>query len=249
MFGLNQAVVWTLTSSLQHLDLLGDCCPVDDPVWSKLQLLDRWANVWTTEISVNSVDRLFKIPPSTLPLQTVILCSLLLVSSPKCAAIYCLLHLRSSATPYRRGCVNITTLQCDLTFFNISAYGRYLGRVRALLGAEASPWVESNFTTLDKESESGSHTQTSNVHLDLKKTLVHNLQKVILISFSVALIGPPNVSLHPNGPTLEVTIKDPVFHISSLRSVYHRVTYNITYWKKGQKEQVGFRLNRLEFQE
>lgn len=113
-------------------------------------------------------------------------------------------EFKSSATSYKRGCVNITTLQCDLTSFNISVYGKYTGRVRALLGAEASAWLESNITTLDIQT----------------------------------LIGPPNVLLHPNGPTLEVSIKDPVFHISSLRSVYHKVTYNITYWKKGQKEQL-----------
>ncbi|KAA8578724.1 hypothetical protein FQN60_013990 [Etheostoma spectabile] len=29
---------------------------------------------------------------------------------------------------------------------------------------------------------------------------------------------------------------DPVFRISAFRSVYHLATYNITYWKAGQKE-------------
>ncbi|MEQ2255611.1 hypothetical protein ILYODFUR_015596, partial [Ilyodon furcidens] len=110
---------------------------------------------------------------------------------------------RSSATSYRRGCVNTTALQCDLTSFNISVYGIYRGKVQALLGAETSDWVESNQTTLDKDTQ----------------------------------IGPPSVSLLSNGPTLEVSIKDPVFQISSLRTVYSVVTYNITYWKKGQEDQ------------
>ncbi|MEQ2205073.1 hypothetical protein XENOCAPTIV_024604, partial [Xenoophorus captivus] len=111
--------------------------------------------------------------------------------------------LRSSATSYRRGCVNTTALQCDLTSFNISVYGIYRAKVQALLGAETSDWVESNQTTLDKDTQ----------------------------------IGPPSVSLLSNGPTLEVSIEDPVFQISSLRTVYSVVTYNITYWKKGQEDQ------------
>ncbi|XP_008402362.1 interferon alpha/beta receptor 1a-like [Poecilia reticulata] len=52
-----------------------------------------------------------------------------------------------------------------------------------------------------------------------------------------ALIGPPSVSLLPIGQTLEVSIKDPEFKMSSLRNVYSRVRYNITYWKEGQEEQ------------
>ncbi|XP_047227058.1 interleukin-10 receptor subunit beta-like [Girardinichthys multiradiatus] len=109
----------------------------------------------------------------------------------------------SSATSYRRGCVNTTALQCDLTSFNISVYGIYRGKVQALLGAETSDWVESNQTTLDKDTQ----------------------------------IGPPIVSLLSNGPILVVSIKDPVFQISSLRTVYSVVSYIITYWKKGQEDQ------------
>ncbi|XP_034741234.1 interleukin-10 receptor subunit beta-like [Etheostoma cragini] len=51
-----------------------------------------------------------------------------------------------------------------------------------------------------------------------------------------SIIGAPNVSLFANGASIEVSIKDPVFRISELRSVYHLATYNITYWKAGQKE-------------
>lgn len=50
------------------------------------------------------------------------------------------------------------------------------------------------------------------------------------------IIGSPNVSLISNGATIEVIIKDPVFAISSLRNVYNMATYNVTYWKDGQKE-------------
>lgn len=50
------------------------------------------------------------------------------------------------------------------------------------------------------------------------------------------IIGPPNVSLHSNGATIEVVIKDPVLMISEFRNVYTFATYNITYWRDGQKE-------------
>uniref|UniRef100_A0A3P9Q140 Interferon/interleukin receptor domain-containing protein n=1 Tax=Poecilia reticulata TaxID=8081 RepID=A0A3P9Q140_POERE len=53
-----------------------------------------------------------------------------------------------------------------------------------------------------------------------------------------ALIGPPSVSLLPIGQTLEVSIKDPEFKMSSLRNVYSRVRYNITYWKEGQEDRI-----------
>ncbi|XP_035507428.2 interleukin-10 receptor subunit beta [Scophthalmus maximus] len=50
------------------------------------------------------------------------------------------------------------------------------------------------------------------------------------------IIGSPDVSLFSNGPTIEVSIKDPVFAISALRNIYIFATYNITYWKDSQKE-------------
>ncbi|KAL7385254.1 hypothetical protein ABVT39_018402 [Epinephelus coioides] len=50
------------------------------------------------------------------------------------------------------------------------------------------------------------------------------------------IIGPPSVSLLSNGGVVEVSIKDPLFKISALRNVYNLATYNITYWKDGQKE-------------
>uniref|UniRef100_A0A3B5MJ13 Fibronectin type-III domain-containing protein n=1 Tax=Xiphophorus couchianus TaxID=32473 RepID=A0A3B5MJ13_9TELE len=90
------------------------------------------------------------------------------------------------------GCVNITTFQCELSNFGISPYGTYSGKVRALLGEEASAWAET-------------------------------------------LISPPSVSLLPIGQTLEISIKEPEFYISSLRSMYSKVSYNITYWKDDQE--------------
>lgn len=59
-------------------------------------------------------------------------------------------------------------------------------------------------------------------------------------SFPLAIIGPPRVDLFPNRATIEVSIKDPEFVISTLRNVYSYVTYNITYWEDGQKEKVGY---------
>ncbi|XP_078119142.1 interleukin-10 receptor subunit beta-like isoform X2 [Sander vitreus] len=103
---------------------------------------------------------------------------------------------------YKVVCVNISTLECDLTDLKLFQYGRYTGRVRVQLGTESSAWVESNQIALDRDT----------------------------------IIGAPNVSLFSNGATIEVSIKDPVFRISSFRGVYNLATYNITYWKDGQKE-------------
>ncbi|XP_043987611.1 interleukin-10 receptor subunit beta-like [Gambusia affinis] len=112
-------------------------------------------------------------------------------------------EFKSSIGLYNPGCINITTFQCELSNFSITSYGTYSGKVRALLGEEASPWVESKSITLDLETQ----------------------------------ISPPSVSLLPVSQTLEVSIKDPEFIISSLRNVYSKVSYNITYWKEGQENQ------------
>nr|XP_049583072.1 interleukin-10 receptor subunit beta [Syngnathus scovelli] len=53
---------------------------------------------------------------------------------------------------------------------------------------------------------------------------------------SDTMIGSPNVSLISNGATIGISVKDPTFAISDLRSVYGTATYNITYWKDGQNE-------------
>ncbi|XP_051258995.1 interleukin-10 receptor subunit beta [Dicentrarchus labrax] len=62
-------------------------------------------------------------------------------------------------------------------------------------------------------------------------------------------IGSPNVSLLSNGASIEVSIKDPAFTLSTLRNVYHYATYNITYWKDGQEGKVqslsGVKQNRV----
>ncbi|XP_034429295.1 interleukin-10 receptor subunit beta-like [Hippoglossus hippoglossus] len=50
------------------------------------------------------------------------------------------------------------------------------------------------------------------------------------------IIGSPNVSLLSNGAAIEVSIKDPVMVISTLRNVYNFATYEITYWKDSQKD-------------
>lgn len=51
-------------------------------------------------------------------------------------------------------------------------------------------------------------------------------------------IGPPSVTLHVIGTSLEVSIKDPVFKHSELRDTYTSATYNITYWKNSSNEEV-----------
>ncbi|CAN9498052.1 unnamed protein product [Ophioblennius macclurei] len=50
------------------------------------------------------------------------------------------------------------------------------------------------------------------------------------------IIGPPSVSLFSTEATIVVTVKDPEFWNSDVRSVYDGVTYNITYWKRTQTE-------------
>ncbi|XP_037543093.1 interleukin-10 receptor subunit beta [Nematolebias whitei] len=64
-------------------------------------------------------------------------------------------EFKSSVSGYRNGCVNISAPECDLTS-SVSRYGTYTGRVRVLLGAESSPWVESNQIIPDKDTIIGS---------------------------------------------------------------------------------------------
>ncbi|XP_019208371.1 interleukin-10 receptor subunit beta isoform X1 [Oreochromis niloticus] len=60
----------------------------------------------------------------------------------------------------------------------------------------------------------------------------------LMIMDKQTFIGPPSVTLHVTGTSLEVSIKDPVFKYSELREVYTLATYNITYWKSSPKEEV-----------
>ncbi|XP_023273345.1 interleukin-10 receptor subunit beta-like [Seriola lalandi dorsalis] len=50
------------------------------------------------------------------------------------------------------------------------------------------------------------------------------------------IVGSPGVTLLSNGATIEVSIKDPEFKVSALRNIYISATYNVSYWKDGQKE-------------
>lgn len=52
----------------------------------------------------------------------------------------------------------------------------------------------------------------------------------------ITVIGSPNVTLFSSGATIEVSITDPEFATSSLRNVYTKATYNITYWKEVEEE-------------
>uniref|UniRef100_A0A1A7WD89 Interleukin 10 receptor, beta n=3 Tax=Iconisemion striatum TaxID=60296 RepID=A0A1A7WD89_9TELE len=51
------------------------------------------------------------------------------------------------------------------------------------------------------------------------------------------VIGPPSVLLISYHQTLVVGIEDPKFVHSSLRNVFHSVSYNISYWKMGQERE------------
>ncbi|XP_074551301.1 interleukin-10 receptor subunit beta-like isoform X2 [Halichoeres trimaculatus] len=55
------------------------------------------------------------------------------------------------------------------------------------------------------------------------------------------IIGPPNITLHSYRGDIEVSITDPEFSIKSLRDVYSSHSYNITYWRDGQKEKAKYR--------
>ncbi|XP_020487586.2 cytokine receptor family member b4 [Labrus bergylta] len=51
------------------------------------------------------------------------------------------------------------------------------------------------------------------------------------------IIGSPGVSLLSHGQYIEVSVTDPEFSNSALRTVYSSPTYNITYWRDGHKDQ------------
>ncbi|XP_060909534.1 interleukin-10 receptor subunit beta-like [Labrus mixtus] len=51
------------------------------------------------------------------------------------------------------------------------------------------------------------------------------------------IIGSPAVSLLSHGQYIEVSVTDPEFSNSTLRTVYSSPTYNITYWRDGHKDQ------------
>ncbi|XP_026231360.1 cytokine receptor family member b4 [Anabas testudineus] len=118
---------------------------------------------------------------------------------------------KSSVGLYSVGCANITTLKCDLSSLRIS------GRPSI---AEYGTYIGRVQAHLG--SESSAWVESNQITLD-KETI----------------IGSPSVSLFTNGATIEVIIKEPEFVISSLRNVYSHVTYNITYWKDGQKEKAN----------
>ncbi|XP_041662417.1 interleukin-10 receptor subunit beta-like isoform X1 [Cheilinus undulatus] len=50
------------------------------------------------------------------------------------------------------------------------------------------------------------------------------------------IIGSPGLSLLANGRTMEVSISDPNFTMSSFRAVYGSPIYSIAYWKDGHKD-------------
>ncbi|XP_073330486.1 interleukin-10 receptor subunit beta-like [Pagrus major] len=55
---------------------------------------------------------------------------------------------------FRAGCTNTSQLQCDFSSqpnLSMSVYGKFRGRVRALLGAESSDWVQSEEIFLERD--------------------------------------------------------------------------------------------------
>ncbi|XP_029968542.1 interleukin-10 receptor subunit beta-like isoform X2 [Salarias fasciatus] len=62
---------------------------------------------------------------------------------------------KNQISSYKTGCLNISALECDFTPLHLSVYGRYMGRVQAVRGAESSAWVESSPLTLDRDTVIG----------------------------------------------------------------------------------------------
>ncbi|KAI3356619.1 hypothetical protein L3Q82_017831, partial [Scortum barcoo] len=94
--------------------------------------------------------------------------------------------------------------------------------------------LECDFTCLNISiSEYGMYTGRVRAQLGAQSSAWVESHQITLDKDTI--IGSPNVSLFSNGATIEVSIKDPVFKISALRNVYNLATYNITYWKDGQK--------------
>ncbi|XP_044073819.1 interleukin-10 receptor subunit beta-like isoform X2 [Siniperca chuatsi] len=95
--------------------------------------------------------------------------------------------------------------------------------------------LECDFTRLNISiSEYGKYTGRVRAQLGAESSAWVESNQITLDKDTI--IGSPNVSLFTNGATIDVSIKDPVFKISALRNVYNYATYNITYWKDGQKE-------------
>lgn len=66
-------------------------------------------------------------------------------------------QLMSQLGHNREACVNISTLQCDITSLGIPIfeYARYTGLVRAVSGSRSSKWVYSNNLTMDEDTVIG----------------------------------------------------------------------------------------------
>uniref|UniRef100_A0A3P8U8Y8 Fibronectin type-III domain-containing protein n=1 Tax=Amphiprion percula TaxID=161767 RepID=A0A3P8U8Y8_AMPPE len=101
------------------------------------------------------------------------------------------------------------------------------------IGCENTSSLECDFSTL-KISPYGNY--TGRVRAQLGEESSNWAESNYVTLDTDTFIGSPTVSLSSNGATLEVSIQDPVFSFSTLRNVYNGVTYNITYWKKGQNE-------------
>ncbi|XP_029386296.1 interleukin-10 receptor subunit beta-like [Echeneis naucrates] len=118
----------------------------------------------------------------------------------------------TTVIPYTVGCVNISTCECDFTSLRTSLQPSIV--------------------------EYGKYTGRVQAHEGLKSSPWVESNHMTLDKDTI--IGSPNVSLLSNGATIEVSIKDPVFAVSTLRNVYISATYNISYWKDSQKDQVKY---------
>ncbi|KAG7259480.1 hypothetical protein CRUP_008941 [Coryphaenoides rupestris] len=79
-------------------------------------------------------------------------------------------ELRSSVGEYLPGCANNSVLYCDFTTLvglPLTAYGTYIGRVRAQRGQESSVWVESRPLSLDVNSPPSVTLVSNGVHMTI----------------------------------------------------------------------------------
>lgn len=102
-------------------------------------------------------------------------------------------------------------------------------------GCENSTLLWCDFSRLDVPSEFGEYVGRVRAVRGHQVSPWARSQLLTLDKHTV--IGPPNVSLHSDGLVMSVSLRDPVFAVSSLRSVFSSPTFNLTYWKDGDQEE------------
>lgn len=112
----------------------------------------------------------------------------------------------------RAACVNTTALHCELTDPSLGLNIMEFGQYQASVRAQCG-------------AELSEWVDSQAITMDRD-----------------TVIGPPDVSLVSNGADLEVIVRDPKFHISTMAHVFGRRQYNISYWPHGHQNRVAHEL-------